>query len=245
MSKDLEIKPDIESLLGRLNETKTHSLYKPQATALTAPENKSMMEAMSNPIVELVMLFDRSASMSSYKDLAVRGYNKFLDEQKKLGNAKYTLVYFDQVQHMEYASKFIKVVDQLVNIPFDHRTHDGTAIDDAICVTIKAMRDKLSARGTLDSQKVIMAILTDISGDNCSKRYNRQDVAIMIKEMQARFGWEFIWVGLDGDTEEVAKLYGVKPKQTIAASNIGMFEGIKQMSAMITDARGENESTDG
>lgn len=169
-------------------------------------KTSSKARPMSNPDAEIVILLDRSGSMSSIKSDMVGGFRTFIDDQKKeKGKCTVTLVQFD-TQGIEdvYVAMPIDKVPNLILEP-----RGGTPLLDATGKTIAATRDRLKKfKGN-----VIFMTITD-GLENASSEYKREAVKKMIEE-QTKLGWGFLYLAANVDAFAEAQSIGVMSSNAI------------------------------
>lgn len=154
---------------------------------------------------EIVIVVDRSGSMSPIAKDMCGGFETFLDEQRKLpGECKVTLVQFDNEYEVVYEAKPIADVPSLVLVP-----RGGTALLDAIGRTIDATGARLETMPEAERpSKVLCMIITD-GAENASKEYGRKRVFDMITTQREKFSWEFIFLGANQDSFAAARDIGI------------------------------------
>jgi uncharacterized protein YegL len=157
---------------------------------------KTKKQEAKSDVTEIVCIVDRSGSMSSIKGDAIGGFNSFLQTQKKLpGEARLTLVLFDDQYEMIHDSVPIKDVDELDSNTFVPR--GMTSLFDAIGRTISHIKSKIS--GESKKPGVIFSILTD-GQENSSKEFrNKSQISELITEHREKDKWEFIYLAANQD----------------------------------------------
>ena len=121
-----------------------------------------MMSANMNPnLTEIAYILDRSGSMQPLQEPAVAAFNDFIKSQLDVpGDARLTLIQFDDAYEVPVASMMIQEVPQLTAATYTPR--GSTALFDAIGRTIKETDRRISALPDADKPgKVILAIFTD------------------------------------------------------------------------------------
>lgn len=148
---------------------------------------------------EVVIVLDRSGSMSSIQDATVKGFNEFIKEQKNAeGDAFVTLVQFDDRYEENYKSVPVKdVADLIVGETFIPR--GMTALHDAIGKTINELKT---------DRDVTFVIITD-GAENASREFTGEAVKKMIQSMEKDKQWKFVYLGANQDAVTVAKNYGI------------------------------------
>jgi Mg-chelatase subunit ChlD len=126
--------------------------------------------------VEIVVIADRSGSMSVIRDDAIGGFNTFLKEQKAVkGAANLTLVLFDHEYLVAVDSQPIKKVVPLNNETYVPR--GMTALNDSIGRAISALEAK-------NPNKAIVCILTD-GQENQSREFNTEQAKAKINAAES------------------------------------------------------------
>lgn len=178
---------------------------------------------MRKDYCELVMIIDRSGSMSGKEADVQGGFKSFISEQKQLpGQAALTLVHFDdqyEILLSEYSLE--KPVPDYVLVP-----RGMTALLDAIGKTISSVGERLSNKAESERpDKVLFIIMTD-GMENASKEYRVDRIREMIEHQKSAYNWEFIFMGADIDAISVADSMGINSQNTVSATRAktgGMF----------------------
>lgn len=157
------------------------------------PKNKS---------VDLIVLIDRSGSMSNISKDMSGGLNKFIEEQKKLdGVCRVTLADFDSQE-----LRFLNIADDIQKVePYNLIPRAGTPLFDAITNTFAKYEEY--AKDKMDSR--ICMIITD-GEENCSSEVKDPNIIrTFLKNKQEKEGWEIIYLGADHDAFSAAHSMGV------------------------------------
>jgi uncharacterized protein YegL len=171
---------------------------------------------VNKELTEIVVVLDESGSMGSIRNDTIGGFNTFLEDQKKLdsGKAKLTLVTFSSSVRTPINGRDVVEVEPLNEKTY--RPNGGTALLDAIGVTI----DSIETRYTNEEDennipaKVIFAIITD-GEENASKTYNKESVAKMIRHQTKRHSWEFVFLGANLDAVKEASSLGISSNRSL------------------------------
>jgi uncharacterized protein YegL len=151
---------------------------------------------MRNDLTFIAVVLDRSGSMGGVRADTIGGFNAFLDEQRKApGQALMTLVQFDDRYEVNYSAKPLSDVPYLSELTYVPR--GGTALLDAIGLTIDSVGAQLRSMPEEDRPgKVLIMIQTD-GGENQSREYSRKRIADMIKHQREKYSWDFAFIGAD------------------------------------------------
>jgi len=132
------------------------------------------------PKDEIVLIIDKSGSMDAIKSDAIRGFNAFLAEQKKIDRAaNVTFVLFDDQYQLIHDGMDIHEVEDLTEETY--RPSGTTALLDAIGRTVDRVGERLDAMvETEKPENIIVFILTD-GMENASSDYSRDKIREMIQ----------------------------------------------------------------
>lgn len=167
---------------------------------------------------EIAFVLDRSGSMGSCVSDTIGGFNRFLEEQKKVpGEAKFTLVLFDH----EYL-----IVNNGINLqdvkPLNNDTYSPrgtTALLDAVGRTINEIGGRL--KDTPESErpnKVVVVVLTD-GQENASHEFNKEKIKQMITHQTEKYNWQFLYLSADMNAVSDAMSYGIVQANISYCSN--------------------------
>lgn len=151
--------------------------------------------------VDIVVIMDRSGSMSGVEDDTIGAFNSFLKEQKEVpGDAKLTLILFDDKIEVVHDRVDIKRVMSLTkNIYF---VRGSTALYDAIghAIAVTDIANK--------SNKVIFLIQSD-GFENSSREFTGSQVKRLISEREEA-GWDFNFIGTGIDAIVEGAKFGMQ-----------------------------------
>jgi len=163
---------------------------------------------MKTSKTELVFILDRSGSMSGLENDTIGGFNSMLSKQKNEPNeCRLTTVLFDNVCEVLHDRIEINAANPLTGR--DYFVRGSTALLDAIGISINKI--KAVQKNTAKDQradKVLFVITTD-GMENASKEFNYAKIKKMVESAKSKRGWEFIFLGANIDSVEVAGRFGV------------------------------------
>lgn len=160
----------------------------------------------NNTETEIIVVLDRSGSMSSILTGTIEGFNTFLKEQKNAaGEAFMTLVQFDDQYQIDYKSVNVKHLEGLNTNNFVPR--GSTALHDAIGKTIN---------DTKTDKPVVFVIITD-GLENASREFRAPQIKALI-EAKTKEGWKFVYLGANQDAVLVGESMGITRGQTMSYS---------------------------
>lgn len=159
-------------------------------------------------LTELVMIIDRSGSMSGMEDSTIKGYNNLLKEQKAIrGEVLVSTVLFDHevlVLHDRIPIQKVKYLSSR-----DYQTRGSTALLDAVGGAIHHIaRLHKHTNPKYRPGKTLFVIITD-GMENSSRRYTYPQVKQMIDREKRKYGWEFLFLGANIDAARDAGRMGI------------------------------------
>jgi len=163
---------------------------------------------MKKGLTELVMILDRSGSMSGLEADTIGGFNSMIEKQKKEdGEAYVSVVLFDDSSDVIYDRVPLDKVEKMTDKQYYVR--GCTALLDAVGGAIRHIGNiHKYAREEDRPEKTVFIITTD-GMENASQRYNYDKVRRMIERQKEKYGWEFIFLGANIDAAREAARFGI------------------------------------
>jgi hypothetical protein len=162
---------------------------------------------MNRNLTELVFLLDRSESMAGLEQNTIRGYNRMLQNYKRMpGEAIITTVLFNHKIEVLHTRESIQKVPALTKK--EYCVQGKTALLDSIGKLICYMGNvQKYAKEEERAGKVLFVIATGWH-DNASSEYNYERIRKLMTCLKERYHWEFIALleGIDPLTEVSAFL---------------------------------------
>lgn len=178
---------------------------------------------------EIVVLLDRSGSMSRIQLDMEGGFNTFIDQQRKAqalsgGDCRVSLFQFDDVFETVYTGLQLTEVPPLQLVP-----RGNTALWDALGRAITVTGERFARMPDFNRPaKVVFVLVTD-GQENASREFQASRVREMIKHQEAKYSWGFIYLGSAPTTHEDAAHIGIRAASSYRP-NAG---GVSGMSANI------------
>lgn len=167
------------------------------------------MKKEENNITELVLILDRSGSMSGLESDTVGGFNSLIEKQKKQsGKCFVSTVLFDNESTVLHDRLALCDVTKMTEN--DYCVRGSTALIDAIGLAVRHIENihKYARREDVP-QHTLFAVITD-GEENSSHIYSRDTVKAMIKNKKQNDGWEFLFIGANIDAVEAAENLGIE-----------------------------------
>ena len=192
---------------------------------------------------ELIVVLDRSGSMSSIRADMQGGFDSFIAEQKKTpGECRVSLYQFDDVFETVYEGKTLAEVPPLSLVP-----RGWTALYDAVAKAVDLTGARLASMPEHERpDRVAVLIITD-GEENRSYQFNGKDVMKRVKLQRESYSWSFSFLGADESSLKMAEDMGVGAANTVywTATSAGAGAMFDSMSKGFSSYRLVNDvSTD-
>lgn len=149
---------------------------------------------------EIIVVLDRSGSMAGIKSDMVGGLRTFVEEQRKVGEAGFTLARFDE----QYEVVMEGVPLSKVNITDDILVpRNRTALLDALGRTVTLQGERFAKMAASEKpERVVLLVITD-GLENASREWTRTAVAALLKRQQDEWKWgvTILGCGIDAITQ--------------------------------------------
>ena len=149
-------------------------------------------------LTSINVIIDASGSMQDLTNDTIGSFNAFLEEQRAVpGEAMFTLCTFNTDYRLLHDCVILRNVPNLD--PKAYHPNGGTALLDAMGVTMTTVGDKLAAMPEDERpSKVIFLVMTD-GEENSSKRYTLPQIQAMVAHQREKYSWEFVFMGANID----------------------------------------------
>ena len=188
---------------------------------------------MKKGLTELVMILDRSGSMSGLEKDTIGGFNSMIERQKKNeGEVFVSTVLFDDESEVIHDRVDIRRIEPMTDEQYYVR--GCTALLDAVGGAIRHIGNiHKYARKEDIPEKTIFVITTD-GLENASRRYTYGEVRRLIENQKKKYNWEFIFLGANIDAAREAARFGIHPSR--AATYEADIEGTCLNYKVVSDA---------
>ena len=169
---------------------------------------------MKNGVTELVMILDRSGSMSGLEADTIGGFNSMLEKQKKeTGEAYVSVILFDNEIEVLYDRVEIRKVEPMNDTQYYVR--GCTALLDAVGRAIHHIGNVHKYARKEDVPEKTLFIITTDGLENASREYSYEKVRRMIEKKKEKYGWEFIFLGANIDAAKEAARFGIHKSRAV------------------------------
>lgn len=179
----------------------------------------------------ITLVLDRSGSMHTHVDDMIGGVNKFVEEQKAVGdNALMTCVLFDHEYKTLFAGKSLD--DVPVFTAQNYVPRGRTALLDAVNRAVAETAERVKPE-----DRVIVMVVTD-GRENDSREVTKDQLAKIIQEHESR-NWVFTYLSASPSAFSDARQYGFDGSNTIHTNEAkgGMTDALRATSHATTSYR--------
>ena len=163
---------------------------------------------MKKCTTELVLILDRSGSMSGLESDTIGGYNGMLDKQKKeSGEARVTIVLFDDAYEVFHDGMDLQAIQPMTSN--EYYVRGTTALLDAIGKTILRISHAQEQATDVERAENILFVITTDGLENASCEFTYEKIRELIDFHKAKQGWEFIFLGANIDAIATASKFGI------------------------------------
>lgn len=190
---------------------------------------------MNKELTELVIVIDRSGSMSNMAEEVNGAINRLIDEQKALpGECRVTLVQFDDIYEVVHDNVDIRNVLKYTCIP-----RGSTALLDAVGKAINTVGERLAKTPENQRPGLVSVIIATDGMNNASKEFTLEQIKEMVTRQQEVYKWHFNFLGAQIDA--YAASYGMNfAHQNVSNVGKGKFKNaVKYYSGKLGATRGK------
>lgn len=189
---------------------------------------------VTTPVVDkarIILILDRSGSMSSVKDEAEKGVAHFLAEQAKVGGkCKVSFTRFDTEIELVFSDVPIDEVP-----PIKCEPRNMTALLDAVGRTISEAKLK-------PKWKTYVVIVTD-GQENSSREWTLDKLRPLIEERR-KAGWEILFIGTSEAAVADARQFGVATHSSAVMDSHNSGVAYAASAANVTRSRTYGSATE-
>ena len=169
---------------------------------------------MRKGLTEVVFILDRSGSMSGLEGDTIGGFNSMIEKQRKEeGEAYISTVLFDDQTEVLYDRVPVAKVEPMNDRQYYVR--GCTALLDAIGGAIHHIANVHKYAREEDRPEKTLFIITTDGMENSSHIYDYKKVRKMVENEKDKYGWEFLLLGANIDSIEVAGKFGISADRAI------------------------------
>ena len=173
---------------------------------------------MKKGLTEVVFILDRSGSMAGLESDTIGGFNAMLEKQRReSGEALISTVLFDDRSEVLHDRRSVREVRPITNR--EYYVRGCTALLDAVGSAIHHIGNVHKYAREEDRPEKTLFVITTDGMENASRRYNYQQVKMMVERQKEKYGWEFLFLGANIDAAETAGRFGISEDRAVDFHN--------------------------
>ena len=159
---------------------------------------------MKKGLTEMLFILDRSGSMSGLETETIGGYNGLIEKQRRVeGSAIVNTVLFDGVEKVKPLTEK------------EYYARGCTALLDAVAKSVKHIRKVQKGLPEEEKPEHTIVVITTDGEENSSREYNLEKVKRLVKRMQEKHNWEFMFLGANIDAISAAGRIGISADRAV------------------------------
>ena len=169
-------------------------------------------------LTELVFILDRSGSMSGLEADTIGGFNSMIERQREeRGETLVSTVLFNHFSAVIHDRVDLSAIRPLTSK--EYQVGGNTALIDAIGSAIHHIGNVHKYAREEDRPEHTIFIITTDGMENASRLYSSDEVKVMVRKQQEKYGWEFLFLGANIDAVETAGRYGIDAGRAVRFHN--------------------------
>ena len=169
---------------------------------------------MKKGLTEMLFILDRSGSMHGLETETIGGFNSLIEKQKKAeGTAIVSTVLFDD--RMEVIHNRIPLENVKPLTEKEYYARGCTALLDATGRSVKHIRKVQKNLPEEEKPEHTIVVITTDGEENSSREYTLDKVKRLVKRMQEKHNWEFMFLGANIDAIRAAGRIGISADRAV------------------------------
>ncbi len=169
---------------------------------------------MKQNLTELVLILDRSGSMSGLEADTIGGFNGLIEKQKREpGQCLVSTVLFDNTTEVLHDRVPLERIRPMTDR--DYTVRGCTALLDALGGAIHHIGNVHKYARPEDVPAHTLFVITTDGMENASRKYTADRVREMIRRQEEKYGWEFLFLGANIDAVETARQFGIHQDRAV------------------------------
>jgi hypothetical protein len=195
---------------------------------------------MSDPnYTALMLIIDRSGSMSSIRDDMVGGLTTLVEEQRKQpGLLTISMVSFDNQIELQHQM----ATPDAVTIELEPR--GGTALYDAMGFGLNTLQADIDALPDHAKPETVQVVVVTDGHENASAEYTGKTVKRLVEE-KTKDNWDIVFLGANQDAVMKAAELGIERDRsmTYGANRGGVTNATESLNRYVSDRRRSGQTS--
>jgi len=190
---------------------------------------------MSDPnYTALMLIIDRSGSMSSIRDDMVGGLTTLVEEQKKQpGLFTISMVSFDNQVELKHQ------MASPGSVTIELEPRGGTALYDAMGFGLNTMQANIDALPDHAKPETVQIVVVTDGAENASSEYTGTTIKHLVTEKTTQNNWDIVFLGANQDAVMKAAELGIQRERSMTyGANAGGVRGASEsLNRYVSDRR--------
>lgn len=199
--------------------------------AKSQKQNNGNASGRNRELTELVFVLDRSGSMTGMERAVIDGFNRLVQKQRQVpGRAVVSVELFDDQFDVIYDRVELEAVRPLTKR--EYFTRGSTALLDAVGRAIRHIARKQREARPEERPGHTLFVINSDGYENASREFTRERIREMVREEEAKYGWEFLFLGANIDSYGEAVTLGIRAEMTcnVVADSGGVAANFESVS---------------
>lgn len=190
----------------------------------------------NSDLTQLLVIVDRSGSMSTCEEDMRGGLNQLFKEQAEVeGECVVDYVQFDTEYELVYTDKPVAEAEAVL-VP-----RGGTALLDAIGKSVTQLGEKLAGREENDRPANVLVVIVTDGYENSSREWTKDRVKELIERQTNEWNWNFLFLGANMDAVAEAAAFGISHNNSLTYDGSNSSVAMASVSAYTTQYRGTGQ----
>jgi len=169
---------------------------------------------MKENTTHILVLIDRSGSMTSIATDIIGGFNQFIKKQKEIsGECFISLYQFDDIYEVVFERIKLQDVKDLDSNTYQPR--NSTALYDAMGKTIDNYGKYLADLKEEERPGRVLFVTLSDGLNNASREHTLKSVQDRVRHQTEKYGWDFVFLGSNIDAWEASGSLGIARSSTL------------------------------
>lgn len=158
----------------------------------------------------LLIIVDRSYSMMTCATEMRKALDSYFKEQGEVeGKCLVDYIQFDTEYEVAFTDRDVKYAEAVL-VP-----RGSTALLDAVGRGVTDLGVKLARKPEAKRPGLVQVVVVTDGYENASREWTAEKVRELIKEQEAKYSWDFVFLGANMDAQQVGASFGFDPGKSM------------------------------